>query len=65
MNLKQSLDVTPSSGDVDIDLKVLLARDESQVTLKSVGQNNPILPFPRITRLYKVGTKAADFIALC
>lgn len=77
MNFKHSQDVTPTSGDVDIDssvkairvggtgdLVVLLTKDSSPITLKNVGPNDPILPLLRIKKIVKVGTTATNIVAL-
>lgn len=77
MIFKQSQDVTPIAGDVDIDsavrsirvgvagdLVVLLSKDSAPLTLKNVGPNDPILPLLRIKKIIKLGTTAQNIIAL-
>lgn len=77
MNFKESQDVTPTGGDVDIsssvkairvgvtgDLVVLLTKDSAPTTLKNVGPGDPILPFLRIKKIFKVGTTATNIVAL-
>lgn len=76
MILKQATDVTPTSGDVEIestvrcirvgvtgDIKVLLSKDNSAVTLKNVGPTDPVLPFLRIKKIFLVGTTAQNIVA--
>lgn len=77
MNLKQSQDVTPTTGDVDIDssvkairvgvtgdIVVLLTKDSEPIKLKNVGPSDPLLPLLRIRKIVKVGTTASNIIAL-
>lgn len=77
MIVRDAQDVTPETGDVDIDssvklirvgvagdLVVLLAKDGTPVTLKNVGPLDPILNVIRIKKIFQAGTTAKNIIAL-
>lgn len=77
MIFKESKDVTPTAGDVDIessvkairvgvagDVTVLLSKDAAPVTFKNVSPGESTFSLVRVKKILQAGTTAENIIAL-